>query len=125
LAIVLPFDRMVEVVDINAARKIATVTSTQDWLTGAVFSPDGKTLAVAGGSFQHDGHVELWDVAAQRKMHDLPVRTNTARCVLFAKNGKEVFAGSTQSCRLTHTFRKGSVHRWNVVTGEELSSIGE
>ncbi len=124
LAVVMPFDHSVEIFDVNGGKAVATLESNQDWLTAVSFSPDGKTLAVGGGSFHRSGCVELWDVAGLRKIKELEVRTNTVRCLAFAANGKEIIAGSSQSCRLMNAFNQGDVHRWNATTGEPLPALG-
>ncbi|MCE9556124.1 MAG: hypothetical protein K8T91_22475 [Planctomycetes bacterium] len=125
LAIVFPLERKVELFDLKLERQAAVFSSNQDWLTTAEFSPDGKTLAIGGGSFMQDGIVELWNVRAQQKVKEMPVKTNTVRCLAFIMEGKEILAGSTQSCRLTHANSKGKVHRWEVATGKELSSFDD
>ncbi len=124
LAVVMPFDHSVEIFDVNAGKTVATLVSDQNWLTAASFSPDNKTLAVGGGSFHRSGCVELWDMAALRKIREMEVRTNTVRCLSFAANGKEIIAGSSQSCRLLNAFNEGDVHRWNANTGEPLPALG-
>ena len=124
MAVVLPLDQKVMLFDAVGRKEVAAFVSNQQWLTVASFSPDGKTLAVGGGSFHHTGRVELWDVAARRKTKELTVNTNTVRCVSFSMNGKQIIAGSTQSCRLTQAFRQGDVHRWNATTGQALAALG-
>ena len=76
---------------------------------GLAFSPDGRTLAVAGGA----GHVELWDVTTRRVVRRL---TDPAAvpgqaalgAVAFSPDGTVVTAGGVDTNHVT---------LWNVATG--------
>jgi len=79
---------------------------------GLAFSPDGRTLAIAGGA----GHVELWDVAKRRKLRAL---TDPAAvpgqaalgAVAFSPDGAVVAAGGVDTNHIT---------LWNVATGRVI-----
>ena len=125
LAAVFPLDQAVILFNVATGKQTAALDSDQDWLSVAAYSPDGRTLAVGGGSFHRTGKVEVWDLDAQRKTRELAIDTNTVRCVAFSADGKEIIAGSNQSCHLTDAFCDGNVHRWNAATGEALPSPGD
>jgi WD40 repeat protein/tRNA A-37 threonylcarbamoyl transferase component Bud32/energy-coupling factor transporter ATP-binding protein EcfA2 len=70
---------------------------------GVDFSPDGRTLAVAGG----EGSVELWDVATRRKLLELPdpaAATSSdpaLSAVRYSPDGKVIAAGGQSSNHVT------------------------
>ena len=58
--------------DVNTGQEVLTLAGFQLGVSGVAFSPDGKQLAAAGGSFDR-GEVKLWDatigwqIASRRK----------------------------------------------------------
>jgi WD40 repeat protein/tRNA A-37 threonylcarbamoyl transferase component Bud32 len=70
---------------------------------GVDFSPDGRTLAVAGG----DGRVELWDVASRQKRRALtdPAAATSSdpalSAVRYSPDGKVIAAGGQSSNHVT------------------------
>jgi WD40 repeat protein len=81
------------------------------------FSPDGKTLAVGGGSrgglTSAWGEVGLWDVARRKVRRTLRDFNDGVVTVAFAPDGKSLFAGGP-----CHPLRL-----WDPSTGERLVSL--
>ena len=57
-------------------------------ILGLAVSPDGKTLATAGGSPSHEGEVKLWDLATGNLTADLKGHGAWVECVAFSPDGK-------------------------------------
>ncbi len=57
-------------------------------ILGVSFSPDGKTLASAGGHFSVGAEVKLWDVASGREQHSLSGHQWWVECVAFSPDSR-------------------------------------
>jgi WD40 repeat protein len=55
---------------------------------GVAFSPDGKTLASAGGDWDRFGEVRLWDVAGRRQVQALSDYEKWVEAVAFTPDGR-------------------------------------
>jgi WD40 repeat protein len=51
-------------------------------------SPDGKTVAAAGGRSGYEGEVKLWDIATGKLVADLNGHDGWVECVAFSPDGK-------------------------------------
>jgi WD40 repeat protein len=77
--------------------------SPQGGWNGVDFSPDGRTLAIAGGK----GRVELWDVATRKERRELtdPAAAGSAEPALavvrYSPDGKVIAAGAQQTNHVT------------------------
>jgi WD40 repeat protein len=73
------------------------------------FSPDGKTVAVAGA----DGAIHLWDVDARRERTALKAQPGAIECVGFSPDGKLLASGSNP----------GTVKLWDASSGSERATL--
>jgi WD40 repeat protein len=72
----------------------------QCWVRSVAFSPDGRTLASAGGEFGKPGEVKLWDVASGREKFRLPGPKEIVDVVAFSPDGRHLATGA-----FDHTIR--------------------
>jgi WD40 repeat protein/class 3 adenylate cyclase/tRNA A-37 threonylcarbamoyl transferase component Bud32 len=87
-----------------------SLRSTQGGWEGVDFSPDGQTLAIAGGK----GKVELWDVATRREVGELAAPAGAALAsVRYSPDGKVIAAGAIEDNHVT---------LWDAATGQLLGS---
>jgi WD40 repeat protein len=75
---------------------------------GVAFSPDGKTLALAG-----KGKVKLWDVGSRKELATLEGHAGNVYCVAFSPDGKLLASGGGD-----HTVRL-----WHMPGGKEAAIL--
>lgn len=85
--------------------------------TAAAFSPDGKTLVVAGGADDDTGIVKLFDAATQTERLSLEGLDSWVNAVAFAPDGKTLATGAGGGPG------RGEVKLWDVPTGRLLMSL--
>ena len=80
------------------------------------FSPDGKTLASAGG-----GEVKLWDVATGNRLRSFGQHRHHITDIAFTPDGKRIVStdGGTQDTKEL----PGVIRVWDVATGEQLHEL--
>jgi RNA polymerase sigma factor (sigma-70 family) len=95
--------------DVKTDREIHTLDHPAD--TGAaVFSPDGKTLAVAwGGEADKPGRITLWNVGAGKEIGRLEGHKSWVFALAFAPDGKTLASGGYDR----------TLRLWDPVTGKE------
>jgi WD40 repeat protein len=63
--------------------------------SGLSFSPDGKTLAIAGGASGQPGHAELWDITAGQKRIALEGLNSPVLRIAFSADGNTLATASS------------------------------
>ncbi len=89
----------VRVIDMRDGKELWTATASQEYVTALAFSPDGKTLASAGGFSESD--IRLWDVASGKETGRLESHRKYAAALMFWPDGKTLAsANADQTIRL-------------------------
>jgi WD40 repeat protein len=100
-------DDWVEIWDVPARKRIATIEDARGTLRSPTFSPDGKWLAAAGAD------AFVWDVASQQRVASLQSGNFHASAVAFSPNGRWLATGSVDS----------TVQLWDTATWESRASF--
>ncbi|HVW39248.1 MAG TPA: hypothetical protein VHB99_18155 [Pirellulales bacterium] len=85
--------------------------------TVAAFSPDGKTLVLAGGADGVTGVVKLFDVATQQERLSLDGHLGMVNAATFSPDGQTLATGAGGEPTT------GEVKLWEVATGKLLMSL--
>ena len=100
-------------------RLAARLVGMSERIESAVFSPDGATLLVVGGSPARMGELQLWDVAQKKLTFSMPLGFDTLYGGSWSPDGKLVaFGGGDNSVRALDV-TKGELVFFNAA-GEDL-----
>ncbi|HEY7308498.1 MAG TPA: sigma-70 family RNA polymerase sigma factor [Gemmataceae bacterium] len=77
----------------------------------AVFSPDGKTLAVPRGTWGQPGWIALWDLSSGKELGTLTGHKNTVSALAFSPDGKKLASCSS---------RDATIRLWDLDSRKEL-----
>jgi len=92
------------------------------YANSVVFSPDGKTLAVAGSSSVTTGVVELWNVASGKLIGSFATAANAVNSVAFSANGLDLVVGGGIYDYYTNT-SVGILEEWSISTQRRVRSL--
>jgi WD40 repeat protein len=105
---------------VATGEKSSTLTLAQDkgcMICSIALSPDGKTLASAGGfsapGIQQWADLRLWDAATGKNTATLRGHANYVLTVAFSPDGKTLASGSNDS----------TVRLWDVATGQNIAIL--
>jgi WD40 repeat protein len=72
---------------------VARLVGQSERIESLAFSPDGKTLAVSGGSPGRLGEVQVWDVESRKLKYSLPITYDTVYGVSWSADGTKIAFG--------------------------------
>ncbi len=94
----------------------------EDWTWTTDISPDGQLVASGSGPLRlsddrddYDTTVRIWDVETSAEVRTLRGHTNTVDSVKFTADGAFLLSSSWD----------GTIKRWDVITGQLLTTYGE
>ena len=99
--------RTVQLWDAAGGKEVRRIETDRGAVESAVFSPDGKTLALAAGV----GTVQFWDPAAGALLRTIQGRRSYNLSLTFAPDGKTLYAAGGD----------GKIQAWEVESGRRLS----
>jgi WD40 repeat protein len=94
----------VKLYEVATGRESGTFEGPKGGVNDLAFHPDGRRLAVAGS-----GLVEVWDVVARAKVHELRGHTKWVYCLAYSSDGKWLATGGWDR----------TVKLWDATTGAE------
>ena len=81
------------VIDLRDGKELWTTNAADECVTALAFSPDGKTLASAGGYKESD--IRLWDVASRKEIRRLEGHGSYVNSLMFWPDGKKLASSSS------------------------------
>jgi eukaryotic-like serine/threonine-protein kinase len=83
-----PWPGLLQVWDWTTRQERFALKGHRYHILGVSFSPNGKTLASAGGHFSDGAEVKLWDLASGREQHSLSGHQWWVECVAFSPDSR-------------------------------------
>ena len=80
-------------VDAASGQRQARLVGLSDRINSVRFSPDGKRLAVAGGTPSRAGEIQVWDVQQRQLQLSLPVTYDTLSGLSWSPDGTRIAFG--------------------------------
>lgn len=84
----------VELVEARTGKKLGSLEGHPGAITSVAFSPDGKSLAVAGGVPGRSGEIRLWSLATRTARTLSGLHGDVVYTVAWSPDGKTLAAGS-------------------------------
>jgi WD40 repeat protein len=111
-------DIAVVIWDSLTGQKLHSFSFSPWWISGIIYSPDGKTLAVGVCSKTSptgcaEADVLLLDIATGQVLHTLTGHVGSVEGLAFSPDGKTLATGSIDS----------TIRLWDVATGQRLHSL--
>ncbi len=113
-------DNSVTIWDAATGKSLQTLKGLNAPARAVAFSPDGKSVAAAGGNVQVDGirladnDIHIWDAASSTQQFQLKGHTAVVRALVFSPDGATLISGSDD----------GTVRLWTTKTGTAGAILG-
>jgi WD40 repeat protein/tetratricopeptide (TPR) repeat protein len=104
-----------QVWDAATGQRTGQPVSLDGWMEHAAFSPDGRLVAVAGGSEEGDNEVEVWDWAAGKPLGEPLGHDAHVHHVAFSPDGRRLVTAAGQPGGA-----QGEARVWEVAGGKSV-----
>jgi WD40 repeat protein len=111
--------------EVETGRRRLDLPGLGHHIDAVAFSPDGTTVAVAGGGSRglRDGVVQLWDVATGTVLRTMQgSRRGAVSAIAFSPDGTRLVTGSGAS-RIDVSYPGDGALVWDVATGQTVRSL--
>jgi WD40 repeat protein len=98
--------------DTGTGKLLRSLRGYQGWVNGLTFSPDGKTLALAGADSQT---LHVWEVASGRDLRPLHGHQGEVNAVAFSPDGRLLASGGGD-----RQDGDAAIRLWDADSGHEL-----
>lgn len=121
--------------DLASGQLLHSLKGFKSYVLGIAFSPDGKMLATAGGTFRNhwnavpenkpdEGEIKLWDVATGHEIATLLAKQVGLLCIAFTPDGSRLITGEGDlALRLPGVSPAAQIRLWDAVTHQEIFSL--
>ncbi len=120
-------DALVNLIDVPAQKVLRSVKLNGRGVNWVEFSPDGKTLAVATGNWEHwqeDGRVFLYDANTLALQAELPGHTEACNLATFSADGKLLATGAEDNRVLIWKLPHAPADKPTVLIGRQVGVNG-
>jgi RNA polymerase sigma factor (sigma-70 family) len=100
--------------------RLRTTLELGDENTIVTISPDGKTLAAAGGN--KTARVRLWDVTSGKEIANVRAQDRTIRSVTFSPDGRQLVTGGLEAAGQSDQER-GLITVWDVASKKIVTTV--
>ncbi len=107
-----------------ALKETKSLPTKLEQIHGLAFSPDGKTLAAAGGTPGEDGILELWTWPAFEKLKTLSLHSDLVYAVAWSADSQTIFTAGHDGDALKVSASSGKIERRFTGHSQPVRALG-
>ena len=105
--------RDVRIIEAPSGHQLAALSGNTDYVRSIAFSPNGKSIAAAGGVPQLFGEIRIWDIQSQQLLKTMQGHKDCIYSIAWSPDGKLIASASYDRM----------VKLWDPGTGKELRNL--